>query len=425
MGYPLQTSVKTLSAIGAGVNVIANEESNHELMQVDHRGQGVVIVDAAVENHPATQDILNVLLEPCRAHKVVTITGGEDLKQQSQFLALKQQAEEVNYPTKNIIAIGGGALLNVATAIAAFYGDRVAAIPATLERQHVPSKHVNLVMVPTTVLAMADVAYGSKGNINGKTHKHELKVWCDPQSIILDPRFIQTLPASEKKRGLVECLKHALLQDRDAPHPLPIQDPSYKAIMRLLRQNNPRAEACYGIACQTMYAKAALLGKDKYEKTWLGAYLSYGHLHAHAIEAATRFRVPHGDAVLFGMLVDLKLAGDENIYHDLLKVVPYTPLADYLPDIQKILPATLQKAYQHETKPFFKVDETTFKVLPITQIGGRHFDSLQDADPLVEKSLAEITTAVADVLRDTQKQVANSKTVAGQLISCLQKFFGQ
>jgi 3-dehydroquinate synthase len=185
------------------------------------------------------------------------------------------------------IIIGGGVALNLA-------GFAV----ASLRRGCHP-----IVLVPTTVMAVADVAVGSKTGVNAITSsRQELKnyigTYVNPTAVVLDDQYIKTLPARERVRGLSECLKHGILQDSVL----------YKNALAEITSGGQNHNTCFELARTTMRLKSRVLAADPWEQDY-GRILLYGHLHAHSFERASAFKLPHGDAVLLGLLVELRLGG--------------------------------------------------------------------------------------------------------------------
>jgi 3-dehydroquinate synthetase/ABC-type dipeptide/oligopeptide/nickel transport system ATPase component len=224
-----------------------------------------------------------------------------------------------------VVIVGGGITLNVGGFAA-----------ATLHRGRSPQ-----VWVPTSSMAMADVAVGSKTGVNlfaarARTRKHVMGVYVTPSCVIIDNRFLNTLPPLQKKHGLVECLKHGLLQSRAL----------FDSVVVALGEADPSADATYAMAIATLRLKSRLLATDPWEHDE-ARLLLYGHAHAHALEAATQLRVPHGVSVLWGILVELVLAGERLIYRALTKFEKdkWHLLAGYAVTDDVI--AALSEAYQY------------------------------------------------------------------------------
>lgn len=192
-----------------------------------------------------------------------------------------------------VVAVGGGVLLNFISFIASIL-----------------YRGVSCVLVPTTVMAMADVAIGSKTSVNVSlatgARKHLLGTYWNPVCVIYDDEFIEGLSRLQVFGGLSECLKHGILQDQSL----------VKEIVRLSTSDSSPKDWCRDIAAvcwKTMLLKSAILMDDPWEERGLGYLLLYGHLHAHSIERASNFSVSHGVALYVGLFVDAKLSKNEEV----------------------------------------------------------------------------------------------------------------
>ncbi len=161
---------------------------------------------------------------------------------------------------------------------------------------------VPVIQVPTTLLAMVDAAIGGKTSINLPEGKNLLGTFHQPRLVVIDPEFLNTLPGRERLNGLAEILKAAFIRDPDLLNRLE------KARPRLFRDQKEVTEIIYRAAA----IKAQVVAQDERE-AGLRRILNFGHTLGHALEQASGFRLPHGQAVAWGMSAALvlsqKLAG--------------------------------------------------------------------------------------------------------------------
>src|SRR4029078_12570831 len=73
---------------------------------------------------------------------------------------------------------------------------------------------IDWIQVPTTLLAMVDGSVGGKVGINHAQAKNLIGTFHQPKAVVIDPAFLQTLPARELQSGAYEVLKCAVLGDR-------------------------------------------------------------------------------------------------------------------------------------------------------------------------------------------------------------------
>lgn len=147
-----------------------------------------------------------------------------------------------------------------------------------------------LIHIPTTLLAMVDSAIGGKTGINHPSGKNLIGAFYQPDAVLADVRFLNTLPQKEWNCGLGEIIKYACIREPKLFDQIGDCSPgvSDERMMEIVA-------TCAGI-------KADVVMNDELE-TGERAYLNYGHTFAHALEAHTRYRrFAHGEAVYVGLL---------------------------------------------------------------------------------------------------------------------------
>lgn len=160
---------------------------------------------------------------------------------------------------------------------------------------------MNVVQVPTTLLAMVDSSIGGKTGVNHLKGKNLIGAFHQPRLVVVDPDLLATLPPREFRAGMAEVIKYAIIGDRQLFDWLE-QAPS-------LTQAEISAELLATILGRSAGAKADIVGKDEKELTGLRATLNYGHTIGHAIESVTKYTiVNHGEAVALGMVAAGRIA---------------------------------------------------------------------------------------------------------------------
>jgi 3-dehydroquinate synthase len=182
-----------------------------------------------------------------------------------------------------VLAIGGGALL-----------DLVGFASATAHRG---VRHVRL---PTTTLSQGDGGVGVKNGVNFFGKKNWTGSFAVPWAVVNDFAFLESLPASIRREGIIEAIKVALIRDAAFFEEMAGQVEGLRALdSAVLRRVIERSAA--------LHVKHICTGGDAFE---LGSArpLDFGHWVAHKLEPLTEFRLSHGRAVAIGMAVDLLYA---------------------------------------------------------------------------------------------------------------------
>jgi 3-dehydroquinate synthase len=185
-----------------------------------------------------------------------------------------------------VVAVGGGVV-----------GDLAGFVAATVLRG------VGLVQIPTTLLSAVDSSIGGKTGINHETGKNLIGAFLQPPLVVIDTRFLATLPPRELRSGFGEIVKHAIIQ--------PSTPNGDRAdLVRFLERNAhdlrllSEPVTSYMIS-RNIELKAAVVENDERE-TGIRAFLNFGHTFGHAIEAAG-YRLLHGEAVAVGMRAAMRI----------------------------------------------------------------------------------------------------------------------
>lgn len=210
--------------------------------------------------------------------------AGEKSKTIDTVMALCRRAAALKLDRKcAFVALGGGVTGDLTGFAAAIY-----------------LRGVDVLQIPTTLLAMVDSSVGGKTAVDIPEGKNLVGAFHQPCRVVIAPELLATLPERELKNGLAEAVKTAVLGDAELFALLearagellakPLPAPLYAEIIRR--------------CCQV---KAAIVAADAHEHG-NRAFLNYGHTFGHALELLSDFRIAHGEGVALGMTVAAKLA---------------------------------------------------------------------------------------------------------------------
>ena len=210
---------------------------------------------------------------------VFVMKAGEENKNfQTLSTILDKMLESGLNRTSRIFSIGGGVVGDVAGLSASLF-----------------MRGISLVQIPTTLLAQIDSSVGGKTAINHGGMKNSIGAFYQPCEVLIDPKFLKTLPARELKCGIGELVKYAAL-DSEIFHSLLKYQDALKTLD--LAYFTRLISACVSL-------KARVVEIDENENNERKS-LNIGHTTGHAIELA--FGLSHGESVLYGMALETMIA---------------------------------------------------------------------------------------------------------------------
>ncbi|MGE7091878.1 3-dehydroquinate synthase [Lysinibacillus sp. NPDC048646] len=213
--------------------------------------------------------------------EVFVLPGGEACKTFEQYNAAQTFLLEQKCSRKSFIfALGGGAV-----------GDLTGFVAATYMRG------VPFIQIPTTILAH-DSAVGGKTAINHPLGKNMIGAFYQPEGVIYDTVFTETLPEREVRSGTAEVIKHAMISNAAWLQELMTAD-------TVIHFNTDELAKQLKAGIEV---KAKIVSEDETEQS-VRKYLNLGHTYGHAIEAAAGYgKVAHGEAVMIGLVYCLLLS---------------------------------------------------------------------------------------------------------------------
>lgn len=181
-----------------------------------------------------------------------------------------------------IVGFGGGTVSDVSGFVASIY-----------------KRGMKLATVPTTLLSMVDAAIGGKNGINFQKTKNQIGTFYQPDLIYNNIKFIKSLSEIEFLSGMGEVIKYGISIDKNLYNFL------IKNKKRIERREMKTMEK---VIKQSQEIKINIVTKDEREEKGIREILNIGHTIGHAIESYTNFNVPHGIAVLHGIIIECKIS---------------------------------------------------------------------------------------------------------------------
>jgi shikimate kinase / 3-dehydroquinate synthase len=247
------------------------------------KGPIALVTDANVHEYHADAAAASLRAAGYPVEEIV-LPAGEKHKTISTVQSLWQAFLEHGLErTSTVVALGGGVVSDLAGFAAATY-----------------LRGVRWVVVPTSLLGMADAGLGGKTGCDLPAGKNLVGAFYSPTLALIDSLLLSTLPEVELRNGLAEVVKEGILGD---PGLFELCARGFDAL-RGMHGAQPLWDE---IVRRSAAVKVRYLLADPYEKGERAA-LNLGHTLGHAIELASDYRIRHGEAVSIGMLLEVRIA---------------------------------------------------------------------------------------------------------------------
>lgn len=206
---------------------------------------------------------------------------GDKSKNVDNLLEISRFLFNKNFKRSDIIvSFGGGMITDITGMVASLY-----------------YRGVNLIHVPTSIIAQVDSSIGGKTGVNFDLHKNVLGTFYDPRVVIIETNYLKSLPKREITNGLGELIKAGFIGDE-------------KLLIQIERQKE-------GYLSPKLIKRAIDVKRDyvinDYYDHGSRHVLNLGHTFGHAIESATDFNVSHGQAIIAGMIKALEIGVKFNL----------------------------------------------------------------------------------------------------------------
>lgn len=198
-----------------------------------------------------------------------------------------------------LISIGGGIIQDITGFVA-----------STLYRG------MRWIYVPTTLLAQADSCIGSKTSLNYKGFKNLIGTFFPPNDIFVYMEFLATLQDVDFYSGVGEIVKlHILGGAKRTAECISFLENILKRDSVSLLQSVQNSLAI----------KQAYILEDEFDMGRRNL-LNYGHCFGHALEATSNYEIPHGQAVLVGMMLANKVSRHRGVLSESLEELIFKKL---------------------------------------------------------------------------------------------------
>lgn len=216
--------------------------------------------------------------------RIFAVPAGEASKSRGEWARITDEMLDAGFGRDSaVVTLGGGMVGDLGGFVAATY-----------------MRGIPFAQVPTTLLAMVDASVGGKTGVDTPSGKNVVGAFHQPSIVVVDPETLSTLPMANRRAGISEMIKHGVIADA-------AYFERVLAAIPLLLEGAGNGEAIAALVASSIEIKGEIVRRDEREQG-LRKVLNFGHTVAHAIERASRWAIPHGDAVAIGMVLESRLA---------------------------------------------------------------------------------------------------------------------
>jgi 3-dehydroquinate synthase len=211
--------------------------------------------------------------------EIIEFETGESFKNIETCFEIWSALTELGADRKSIIInLGGGVVTDLGGFVASTF-----------------KRGIDYINVPTTLLAMVDASVGGKNGVDLGNLKNQIGTITTPKAVLIDTRFLESLPQNEMRSGLAEMLKHGLIQDKIYWD-------------KLKNLNNLNTDDLNILIHDSIQIKNNVVLQDPTENGIRKA-LNFGHTLGHAIESyflenESKTTLLHGEAIAAGMILE-------------------------------------------------------------------------------------------------------------------------
>lgn len=216
------------------------------------------------------------LLETDKKIELIEIESGEVNKNLETCIGVWNAITELGGDRKSLlITLGGGVITDLGGFVASCF-----------------KRGIDFVNIPTTLLSMVDASVGGKTGVDLGVLKNQIGVFANPQMVIVDDQYLETVIDREIRSGTAEIIKYGLTYDIK--------------LFNKIRDN--KTLHINDLIFRSVEIKNEVVLQDPKEQN-LRKILNFGHTLGHAIESfylesEDKENLTHGEAIAIGMVCE-------------------------------------------------------------------------------------------------------------------------
>jgi len=279
--------MNTISA--TDYSIVFNENAYFELnihLQKANYSKIFILVDEHTNTYCSSAFLQ--LLSTEIAIEIVELESGEINKNIKTCTEVWKVLTELGADRKSVILnLGGGVITDLGGFVASTF-----------------KRGIDFINIPTTLLGMVDASVGGKNGVDLGSLKNQVGTITNPKMVVIDTRFLATLPQNQMRSGLAEMLKHGLIADKKY----------WNEFLDLAAIDSIELDA---LIHNAISIKNEIVQQDPTENGIRKA-LNFGHTLGHAIESyflenEDKTTLLHGEAIAVGMILESFLSLEKKL----------------------------------------------------------------------------------------------------------------
>lgn len=218
--------------------------------------------------------------------EIIEIETGETLKNSKTCLEIWTILSELGADKKSVVLnVGGGVVSDIGGFVAATF-----------------KRGIDFINIPTTLLAMVDASIGGKNGVDLGNLKNQIGTIVNPQMVVVNSDFLETLPQEQLLSGFAEMLKHGLIHDKNY----------WENCANYTEINFQQLDI---FIQRSIEIKNEIVTQDPTE-LGIRKALNFGHTLGHAIESyflESQKPLLHGEAIAIGMILEAFISKEKKL----------------------------------------------------------------------------------------------------------------
>ena len=212
--------------------------------------------------------------------EIIEIESGEENKNIETCTGVWNALTELGADRKSLlINLGGGVITDLGGFVASTF-----------------KRGISFINIPTTLLSMVDASVGGKTGVDLGVLKNQIGLFSNPEMVLIDPLYLETVSSRELRSGLAEIIKYGLTYDINLWHKIQ----TFKGL---------DLNELSSLIHRSIEIKNEVVTEDPKE-AGIRKVLNFGHTLGHAIESyflesEDKENLTHGEAIAIGMITEI------------------------------------------------------------------------------------------------------------------------